>query len=137
MSDENKSINIALDAETEQLLENAATLSGMSLEQFCLAAAKAKADLTVLLYGEKPEDTREIPKWSKDRWLPILELQESANDPDDPARERKVVWEVNSEGMVRWGVKNTREESLKALERIAAVGKNCSKAKLAPSTPLT
>ena len=121
MSDENKNINIVLDAETEELLKDTASLSGMSLEQFCLAAARAKADLTVLLYGEKPEDTREIPKWAKDRWLPILELQESANDPDDPSRERKVVWEVNSEGMVRWGVKNTREESLKALDRIAAL----------------
>ena len=120
MSDENKSISIALDAETEQLLKDAAVLCGMSLEQFCLAAARAKADLTVLLYREKPEDTREIPKWAKDRWLPILELQESANDPDDPARERKVVWEVNSEGMVRWGVKSTQEESVKDLEKLFA-----------------
>ena len=53
MSDENKSINITFDAETEELLKDAASLSGMSLEQFCLAAARAKADLTVLLYGEK------------------------------------------------------------------------------------
>ena len=121
MSSEANIISIALDAETEKLLKDAAALSGMSLEQFCLAAARAKADLTVLLYGEKPEDTREVPKWAKDRWLPILELQESANDPDDPARERKVVWEVNSEGMVRRGVRNSKEESLKALERIAAV----------------
>ena len=121
MSSEANIISIALDAETEKLLKDAAALSGMSLEQFCIASAKAKADLTVLLYGEKPEDTREVPKWAKDRWLPIFEKWEPANDPDDPARKMRFVWEVNGEGMVRWGVKNTREESLKALERIAAL----------------
>ena len=120
MSDETKCISIALDAETEQLLKNAAALSGMSLEQFCLSAVKAKADLMVLLYGEA-KAAGESPEKTKDRWLPILELQESANDPDDPARERRVVWEVNGEGMVRWGTKNSREESLKALERLSAL----------------
>ena len=121
MSDENKSINFALDAETEQLLKDAAALSGMSLEQFCLAASRAKADLTVLLYGEKSTESEEGSKRDKDRWLPILELRESANDSGDPDRERKIVWEVNGEGMVRHGVKNSKEESLKALERLNAL----------------
>lgn len=121
MTSKNKRISIALDAETEQLLKGAAALSGMSPEQFCLAAAKAKADLIVLLYGEKFTASAEGSVRDKDRWLPILELRELANDPDDPARERRVVWEVNGEGMVRWGVKNAREESLKALDRIAAL----------------
>ena len=31
------------------------------------------------------------------------------------------MWEVNGEGMVRWGTKNSREESLKALERLGAL----------------
>ena len=55
MNDQNRSISIVIDAETEQLLKDAAVLSGMSLEQFFIAAAKAKADLAVLLYGEKSD----------------------------------------------------------------------------------
>ena len=120
MSDENKSINIVLDAETEELLKDAASLSGMSLEQFCLAAARAKADLTVLLYGEKPEDTREIPKWAKDRWLPIFEQYIPSDAAHDPARGQKEVWEVNSEGMVRSRVESSREESVKDLKKLFA-----------------
>lgn len=121
MSSEKKNISIVLDAETEQLLKGAATLSGMSLEQFCLAAAKAKADLAVLLLGEESTVAGESPKKSKERWLPIFEKWEPANDPDDPNRQMRFVWEVNGEGMVRWGVKNTKEESLKALDRINAL----------------
>ena len=120
MSDENKSISIVLDAETEQLLKDAAILSGMNLEQFCLAAAKAKADLTVLLYGEKSATAGESPKKAKERWLPIFEKWEPASDPDDPSRKMRFVWEVNGEGMVRWGVKSTQKESVKDLERLFA-----------------
>ena len=121
MSDENKSISIVLDAETEQLLKDAAILSGMNLEQFCLAAAKAKADLTVLLSGGESATDGESTTKARDRWLPICEKWEPANDPDDPTRKMKFVWEVNGEGMVRWGVRNTPEESLKALARIEAL----------------
>ena len=121
MNSEKKRISIALDSETEQLLKDAAVLSGMSLEQFFLDAAKAKAELTVLLYGEKSTTSEEGSAKSKDQWLPILELRESANDPDDPARERRVVWEVNGEGIVRWGVKTSKEESLAAFERLNAL----------------
>ena len=119
VSDEKKSISIDLDAETEQLVHDAAALSGMSLQQFCLAAARAKADLAILLSGKECPTEGESTTKAKDRWLPIFEKSEPANDPDDPTRKIKFVWEVNGEGMVRWGVKNTREESLKALERIA------------------
>ena len=117
MSSEEKSVTILLDPETEELLKDAASLSGMSLEQFCLAAVKEKADLTVLLYGTNPSSGCN----GKDRWLPIFEKSEPANDPDDPFRKMRFVWEVNGEGMVRWGVRNTKEESLKALERIDAL----------------
>ena len=120
MSDENKNISIALDAETEQLLKDAAALNGMSLEHFCLAAAKAKADLTVLLYGGKSASTGESPKKAKDRWLPIFEQQIPYDAADDPARGHKEVWEVNGEGMVRWRVENSKEESLKTLEKLFA-----------------
>ena len=120
MSDETKSINITFDAETEELLKDAASLSGMSLEQFCLAAARAKADLTVLLYGEKSASTEENPKKAKDRWLPIFEQQIPYDAANDPARGQKEVWEVNGEGMVRWGVKSTQEESVKDLEKLFA-----------------
>ena len=121
MDSDNKSISIALDAETEQLLKDAAALSGMTLEQFCLASAKAKADLTVLLYGGESTTGGESLKKAKDRWLPIFEKWEPANDPDEPSRKMRFVWEVNGEGMVRWGVKNTKEESLKVLKRIDAL----------------
>ena len=120
MNDENKSISIALDAETEQLLKDAAALNGMSLEHFCLAAAKAKAELTVLLYGEKSAIAEESPKKAKERWLPIFEQHISPDAAHDPARGQKEVWEVNSEGMVRSRVESSREESVKDLEKLFA-----------------
>lgn len=120
MTNENKRISIALDAETEQLLKDAAALSSMSLEQFCLAAAKAKADLAVLLFGRESTVEGEGAKKARDRWLPIFEKWEPADDPDDPTRKMRFVWEVNGEGMVRWGVKSTQEESVKDLEKLFA-----------------
>jgi hypothetical protein len=99
------------------MLKNAADLSSVSLKQFCLEAAKEKADLAVLLHGDKSSSGDK----EKDRWLPIFEKTELADDPDNPTRERKMVWEVNGEGMVRWGVKTSKEEALKALERLDAL----------------
>ncbi|MYC36218.1 MAG: DUF1778 domain-containing protein [Chloroflexi bacterium] len=120
MSDENKSISLALDAETEQLLKDAAALSGMSLEQFCIASAKAKAGLTVLLYGEKSATAEESPKKARERWLSIFERQIPYDAAHDPARGQKEVWEVNGEGTVRWRVENSKEESMKTLEKLFA-----------------
>lgn len=120
MNDEIKNISIEVDAETQRLLQDASLLSGMSLEQFCLEAVKAKADLTVLLSGKEfPVEGGSAQK-AKDCWLPIFETWEPANDPDDPTRKMRFVWEVNGEGMVRWGVKSTQEESVKDLEKLFA-----------------
>jgi len=121
MSGGKKSVSIDLDSETELSLMHASELSGMSMEQFCLEAVKAKADLTVLLSGSESTVDKEGNARAKDQWLPIFEKWEPANDSDDPTRMMRFVWEVNGEGMVRWGVKNTKEESLKALDRIAAL----------------
>ena len=51
MSIENKTISIALDAETERLLKDAATLSGMSVEKFCLTAIAERAERAVFPDG--------------------------------------------------------------------------------------
>ena len=117
MSNENHRVSFTVDDETLDILKNAADLSSVSLKQFCLEAAKEKADLAVLLHGDKSSSGDK----EKDRWLPIFEKTELADDPDNPTRERKMVWEVNGEGMVRWGVKTSKEEALKALERLDAL----------------
>lgn len=62
MSSENKSISIALDAETEWLLKAAAALNGMSVEKFCLAAIEERAEKTVFPNGRNAAFTEESLK---------------------------------------------------------------------------
>ena len=68
MSSENKSISIALDAETEQLVKAAAALNGMSVEKFCLAAIEERAEKTVFPGGRNVAFTEEtLEKLAKSR----------------------------------------------------------------------
>lgn len=59
MSIENKTISITLDAETERLLNDAATLSGMSVEKFCLTAIAEGAERAVFPDGRNDAFTEE------------------------------------------------------------------------------
>lgn len=59
MISENRSITIALDAETEQLLKAAVALRGVSVEKFCLAAVEEEVEKTVFPYGRPPAFTEE------------------------------------------------------------------------------
>ena len=47
MSDENKSISITIDADTQWLIKAAAALNGVTVEKFCHTAIKEKAEKTV------------------------------------------------------------------------------------------